>query len=66
MREVPVGLIEQQHGVSSRSYISGDRREMQVHRRGVAPGQDQSDGVAFLGADGTKDVGRPGPLVRRS
>jgi len=28
-------------------------------------GQDQSDSLALLGADGTEDVGGSGPLVRR-
>ena len=65
VREVPTGLVEQQHRVSSWGDICGNRREMQVHRRGVAPGQDQSDSLALLWADGAKDVGGRGPLVGR-
>ena len=37
--------------------IGGDGREMQVHRRDIAPGQDQPDRLALLGADGAEDVG---------
>jgi len=44
----------------------GDCDEMQVHRLGVAGGQDQAGALALLGADGTEDVGRGGSLVARS
>jgi hypothetical protein len=36
---------------------------MQVHHRRVAPGQDQADGLAFLGADGAEDIGGSGALI---
>jgi hypothetical protein len=36
---------------------------MQVHRLGVAGGQDQSDALALLGADSAEDVGRGGALI---
>ena len=44
----------------------GDCDEMQVHRLGVAGGQDQAGALALLGADGTEDVGRGGALIARS
>ena len=56
-REVPAGLIEQQYRVASGRDIGGDRREVQVHHLGVAPGQDQADSLALFGADGAEDVG---------
>ena len=63
VREVPSGLIGQQQCMTARRHIGRDRCEMQVHHRGVAPGQDQTDGLALLGTDGTEDVGRRGALV---
>jgi hypothetical protein len=39
---------------------------MQVHRLGVAGGQDQAGALALFGADGTEDVGRGGALIARS
>jgi hypothetical protein len=41
----------------------GDCDEMQVHRLGVAGGQDQSRAFALLRADRPEDVGRGGALV---
>ena len=63
VREVPSGLIGQQQRMTARGHIGGDCCEVQVHHRGVAPGQDQTDGLAFLGADGAEDVGRHGALI---
>ena len=44
----------------------GDLGEMQVHRLGIAEGQDQSRALALFRADGTKDIGRCGSLIPRS
>ena len=44
-------------------YGLGDLREMQVHRLGIAGGQDQSCTLALFRADGAKDVGGSGALV---
>src|ERR1700693_1176197 len=44
----------------------GDFRQMQVHRVGIAEGQDQSRALALFRADGSEDVGRDGTLVPRS
>jgi hypothetical protein len=65
-RRVPAGLIGQEHGVSAGRDGRGDCDEMQVHRLGVAGGQDQAGALALLGADGTEDVGRGGALIARS
>ena len=43
----------------------GDLGEMQVHRLGVADGQDQSDGVSMLRADSPKYLGGRGAWVLR-
>ena len=59
---MPTRLIEQQDGVASRRDLPGDFIEMQLHRLGVALGQDQADRLAFFRAD---DVGRGGALVAR-
>ena len=60
---VPTRLIEKQDGVASRRDILGDFIEMQLHRLGVAPRQDQADRLAFFRADRAEDVGRGGALV---
>ena len=44
----------------------GDFREVQVHRFGIAGGQDQSRAFAQFRADGTEDIGRCGSLIPRS
>ena len=43
----------------------GDFREVQVHRFGIAEGQDQSRALALFRADGTEDIGRCGSLRPR-
>ena len=44
----------------------GDFREVQVHRFGIAEGQNQSHAVVLFRADGTEDIGRCGSLIPRS
>jgi hypothetical protein len=44
----------------------GDFREVQVHRFGIAEGQDQGRALALFRADGTEDIGRCGSLIPRS
>jgi len=63
--EMPAGLVEQQCCVAPGSDVGRDRREVQVHRRGVAFGQDEPDRLARPGTDGTEDIGRSGTLVAR-
>ena len=41
----------------------GDFREVQVHRFGIAEGQDQGGSLSLLRADGSEDVGRCGALI---
>lgn len=41
----------------------GDLHEVQVHRLGVAGGQDQGRTLALLRADGAEDVGGSGALI---
>ena len=65
-RHVPAGLIDQEHGVGARRDGLGDLDEMQVHRLGIAGGQDQGSALALLRADGAEDVGRGGALIAGS
>ena len=62
---VPAGLIEQQHGMLGRTDHGADLGQVQVHRRGVARGQDQGYSLAFVWADRAKDVGRGIALILR-
>lgn len=63
--EVPAGLIEQQHGVLGGADHVADFGQVQVHRRGVAEGENQGSALAVLRADGTEDVGRGVALILR-
>jgi hypothetical protein len=63
---MPSGLIDEKDGVGSWVDRFGDFREVQVHRLGIAEGQDQSRALALFRADGTEDVGRCGSLILRS
>lgn len=54
---MPAGLIDEKESVGAGSDVLGDFSKMQVHRKGVAGGQDQGGAFAFLGADGAEDVG---------
>ena len=60
---MPACLIDQEHGVCAGLYGLGDLDEMQVHRLGVAGGQDQGCTLALLRADGAEDVGGSGALI---
>ena len=62
---MPACLIDQEHSVCAGLYGLGDLHEMQVHRLGIAGGQDQSCTLALFRADGTEDVGRGGSLITR-
>ena len=53
-RSVPSGLIEQEDGVCARGDVEGDFLEMHVHGLTVAPGHDDTGGLAFSGADRTE------------
>ena len=59
-REVPSGLIDEEHGMSSRRHLGCDFGEVQVHGFGVAGRQDQGSSLALARADGAEDaVSRP-------
>ena len=62
---MPSGLIDEKDGVGSWCDRLGDFREMQVHRFGIAEGQDQSRALALFRADGPEDIGRCGSLIPR-
>ena len=62
-RHVPACLIDQQHGVGARRNGLGDLGEMEVHRLGIASGQDQGCALALFRADRPEDVGRCGTLI---
>ena len=66
LRKVPSSLIDEEDGVGARCDHQGDLREVQVHRLGVACGQDQGCALALFRADRTEDVGRGGALITRS
>ena len=63
---MPSGLIDEEDGMGSWCDRLGDFREVQVHRFGIAGGQDQSHALALFRADGAEDIGRCGSLIPRS
>jgi len=65
-RSVPASLIEQDHGVRSRSNVEGDFLQVHAHCLAVAMGHDDAGGLAFSRADGPEDPGRGTALVPRS
>ena len=64
-REVPHGLIEQQHGMLGGADHGAGLGQVQVHRRGVAHRQDQGRALAVLRADRTENVDRGVALILR-
>ena len=62
---MPSRLVEEERGVFAWSDTGGDLFEMQVHRPGVAGGQDERRALAVFGADGAEDVGRSCALIVR-
>jgi hypothetical protein len=65
VRQVPSGLIKQQHGMCMGRHRGRDLGEMQAHGCGVAVGQDEARRLALLGADGAEEVGRRRALILR-
>jgi hypothetical protein len=49
----------------SRRNLLGDFDQVQVHRLGIAQGQNQAGAFALFGADGSEDIGRGGSLIER-
>jgi len=56
-RQMPPGLVHQQHRVRSWGDGGRDLGQMEVHRFDVALGQDQRRALAIARADGAEDVG---------
>src|ERR1700680_1492325 len=63
---MPSGLIDEEDGVGSWCDRLGDFREVQVHRFGIAGGQDQRHALSLFRADVAEDQGRCGSLIPRS
>jgi hypothetical protein len=64
-REVPSALVEDKHGVFAGGDLGGDLGEVQVHRLGVAGGQNERGSLAIAGADRAEDIGGSGALIVR-
>jgi hypothetical protein len=60
---MPSGLIHEQHGMGFGGDGLRDFGKVQVHRIGVAKGQDQPGAFAFRRADRSENVGRGRPLI---
>jgi hypothetical protein len=60
---MPAGLIDEERGVCARRDLGGDFGQMQVHRFGVASGQDEGCAFAVLGADRAENISRGGSLI---
>jgi hypothetical protein len=56
-RQVPTGLIHEQHGVSARRDVERDLCQVQVHGVGIAERQDKARRLAILGTDRAEDIG---------
>ena len=62
---MPSGLVDDEYGVLAGSHFGGDFDEVQVHRLGVAGGQDERGSLAIAAADSPEDVGGSGALIVR-
>jgi hypothetical protein len=60
---MPTCLVDKEDGVGARCDHPGDFREVQVHRLGIAGGQDQGRTLSLSRADGAEDVGRGSTLI---
>jgi hypothetical protein len=47
--QMPTGLVEDEHDVSTRRHCHRDLAQMQVHRRDVAAGQHKGRALAVFG-----------------
>ena len=63
MRQVPSRLVHEEHRLSAWCGGLGNLGQLQVHRRGIAPWQDEGGAFAQGWADSTEDVGRSGALI---
>lgn len=62
---MPSGLIHEQHSVGIWGDGLRDFGKVQVHRLGVAKGQNKPGACALARADRAEDIGRGGALVMR-
>ncbi len=62
---MPAGLIHDDDGVCARRDSHADLGEVEVHREGIAPWQDQPGAGAARRADRSKDVGPFRALIVR-
>jgi hypothetical protein len=60
---VPASLIDQKHRVSTSRDGLGDLDEVQIHRLGIASGQNEGSALSLLRTDCTEDIGGGGTLV---
>jgi hypothetical protein len=60
---MPSRLIQQQCRMTTRRNFGGDRGELEVHRLGIAPWQDQPDGFSLHRTDRTENISRCGAEV---
>ena len=63
VRQVPSRLVDEECGVAARRDGCGDLGQVQVHRLGIASGQDERCTFAKRGTDGSEDVGGSGALI---
>jgi hypothetical protein len=59
------GLVDDEYGVLAGGHFGGGFGDVQVHRLGVAGGQDERGSLAIAGADSPEDVGGSGALIVR-
>lgn len=62
---MPASLIDKEARMGARRDLCRDLGQMQVHRFGVAGGQNEPGSLALLGADGAKNIGRCRALIFR-
>jgi hypothetical protein len=65
IREMPSGLVDQQHCVRAGRDGDGHLGQMQVHGGDVAAGQHEAGALAEPGADRAEDIGRGCALILR-
>jgi hypothetical protein len=65
-RQVPAGLIDQEHSVGTGRDGLCDLEEMQVHRFGIAGGHDKGRALALLWTDSSENIGRSSALIAGS
>ena len=65
VREMPSGLIDEEHSMPAGRDLGGDLGEMQAHCLGVAVWQHERGALAGSGTDGAEDIGGGGALIVR-